>query len=103
MPYSANALQAVNGAPISAETTTQLTSSIRELIAENSELELTDAISNDDDLFAAGMQSLDCVRILVAVEDEFEIELPNEKIDRSIFATVTNLTTVVAEFLPEAG
>ena len=71
--------------PFLPETTTQLTSSVRDLIAENSELELTDAISNDDDLFAAGMQSLDCVRILVAVEDEFEIELPNDRIDRSIF------------------
>ena len=73
------------------------------MIAENSELELTEAITNDDDLFAAGMQSLDCVRILVAVEDEFEIELPNDRIDRSIFATVTNLTAVVAEFTSEAG
>lgn len=49
------------------------------------------------------MQSLDCVRILVAVEDEFEIELPNDRIDRSIFSSVTNLTAVVAEFTPEAG
>jgi acyl carrier protein len=91
------------GAHISAETTTQLTASVRDLIAENSELELTDAISNDDDLFAAGMQSLDCVRILVAVEDEFEIELPNDRIDRSIFSGVTNLTAVVAEFTAEEG
>ncbi|MGH2959459.1 MAG: phosphopantetheine-binding protein [Solirubrobacterales bacterium] len=88
---------------MSPETTTQLTSSVRDLIAENSELELTEAISNDDDLFAAGMQSLDCVRILVAVEDEFEIELPNDRIDRSIFSSVTNLTAVVAEFTSEAG
>lgn len=49
------------------------------------------------------MQSLDCVRILVAVEDEFEIEIPNDKIDRNIFASVTNLTAVVAEFLPEGA
>lgn len=49
------------------------------------------------------MQSLDCVRILVAVEDEFEIELPNDRIDRSIFSTVTNLTAVVAEFTSEEG
>lgn len=73
------------------------------MIDENSEIELTDDISNDDDLFVAGMQSLDCVRILVAVEDEFDIELPNEKIERSIFASVANLTAVVAEFAPEAA
>lgn len=83
--------------------TTELTSRVRDLIGENSEIELTDAISNDDDLFLAGMQSLDCVRILVAVEDEFEIELPNDRIERSIFASITNLTTLVAEFVPEAA
>jgi acyl carrier protein len=72
------------------------------LIAENSEIDLTEAISNDDDLFVAGMQSLDCVRILVAVEDEFDIELPNDKIERKIFASITNLSTLVAEFVPDA-
>ena len=46
------------------------------------------------------MQSLDCVRILVAVEDEFEIEIPNDRIDRSIFASVANLSETVSEFLP---
>jgi acyl carrier protein len=86
---------------MTADTTTKLTSEIRDLIAENSELELTEAISDDDDLFAAGMQSLDCVRILVAVEDEFEIEIPNDRIDRSIFSSVSNLSATVAEFLPE--
>jgi acyl carrier protein len=83
--------------------TTELTDSIRTLIAENSGIELTAAIANDDDLFAHGLQSLDCVRILVAVEDEFEIELPNEKIERSIFASVVNLTAAVAESLPEGS
>ncbi|MBJ7459886.1 MAG: hypothetical protein JHD02_11895 [Thermoleophilaceae bacterium] len=82
--------------------TTELTSRIRDLIAENSEIGMTDAIADDDDLFVAGLQSLDCVRILVAVEDEFEIELPNDKIERSIFASISNLTTLVAEFVPEA-
>jgi acyl carrier protein len=93
----------VTGARIATDTTTQLTSNIRGLIAENSELELNDDISNDDDLFAAGMQSLDCVRILVAVEDEFEIEIPNDRIDRSIFSSVANLTAVVAEFTEAEG
>lgn len=83
--------------------TTELTDSIRTLIAENSGIELTDAIKNEDDLFAHGLQSLDCVRILVAVEDEFEIELPNEKIERAIFSSVVNLTAAVAESLPEGS
>lgn len=85
------------------ETTSKLIESVRELITENSEIEVTGAVGNDEDLFELGMQSLDCVRILVAVEDEFEIELPNERIERSMFATVANLSATIAEFQEQAG
>jgi acyl carrier protein len=83
--------------------TVDLQSSVRTLIAENSGVELLDSISNTDDLFAAGLQSLDCVRILVAVEDEFDIELPNDIIERKLFCTVENLSQAVAGLVGEQG
>jgi acyl carrier protein len=84
-------------------TTIELQQSIRGLIAENSGVVLVDSISDTDDLFAAGLQSLDCVRILVAVEDEFDIELPNEIIERKLFCTVQNLSEAVTGLLGEQG
>jgi acyl carrier protein len=76
---------------------TDLQQSVRALISENSGIEVTDAISNTDDLFEAGLQSLDCVRILIAIEDDFEIELPNDIIERKLFSTVENLSAAISE------
>lgn len=82
-------------------TSAELVEKVRELIDENSSIAITAAISDDDDLFAAGLQSLDCVRILIAVEDDFDCELPNDRIERSIFASIANLSAIVAEFAQE--
>lgn len=70
---------------------------IQQLIAENSALSANDATDPNADLFAAGLSSLDCVRILLAVEDEFDIELPEEIINRELFSTVANLASVVSD------
>jgi acyl carrier protein len=65
------------------------------LIADNSSLEAADVASAENDLFAAGLSSLDCVRILLAIEDEFDIELPEEIINRELFSTVEKLSAAV--------
>ncbi len=77
----------------------ELQQQIQEMIAENSGLEAADVADVDADLFAAGLSSLDCVRVLLAIEDELDLELPSEKIDREMFSTVNKLTAAVTEAL----
>lgn len=67
------------------------------LIAENSALTPEDVGGSADDLFAAGLSSLDCVRILLAIEDEFEIELDQEIINRELFSSVEKLCAAVSD------
>lgn len=76
-----------------------ITTQIQELIPENSSLEATDVADVDADLFAAGLSSLDCVRVLLAVEDELDVELPSEKIDREMFSSVNKLVAAVSEVI----
>ncbi|MFT4048261.1 MAG: acyl carrier protein [Solirubrobacterales bacterium] len=68
---------------------------MRDLIVENSSLEAGTIDSDSADLFAAGLSSLDCVRILLAIEDEFDIELPEDVINRELFSTVEKLSAAV--------
>lgn len=76
----------------------EILAKVRELVSENSGLQLSDAFGDSDDLFAAGLQSLHCVRVLLAIEDDFEIEIPQDKIDRELFSSIDNLAAaVVAE------
>lgn len=69
----------------------------RELIVENSSLEADAVIDPDADLFAAGLSSLDCVRILLAVEDELDLEIPEDLINRELFSTVNKLSAAVTD------
>jgi acyl carrier protein len=70
---------------------------MRELIVENSSLEAGAIESDGADLFAAGLSSLDCVRILLAIEDEFDIELAEDIINRELFSTVEKLASAVSD------
>jgi acyl carrier protein len=48
-----------------------------------------------DDLWAAGLSSLAAVRILMDLEDTFEIMLPPDSLTRETFSSVTRLVAVV--------
>ena len=48
-----------------------------------------------DDLWAAGLSSLAAVRILMDLEDAFEIVLPPDSLTRETFSSVTRLVAVV--------
>lgn len=69
---------------------------MRAVIADNSALTPDVVATSEDDLFAAGLSSLDCVRILLAIEDEFEIEIEQESINRELFSSVENLRNAVS-------
>jgi acyl carrier protein len=56
----------------------------------------------DTDLWDAGITSVQIVRVMIAVEDEFEIELPEQVLNRATFSTVQSIAQVVREQLPRA-
>ncbi len=49
----------------------------------------------DDDLFAAGMTSHASVSVMLALEDAFDLEFPDEMLKRSVFASVTSILSAV--------
>lgn len=69
---------------------------MREIVTANSALAAED-VAAAMNLFDAGLSSLDCVRILLAVEDEFDIELPEEIINRELFSTIANLCSAAGQ------
>lgn len=69
---------------------------IRDIVARQMDGRLRDRLAVDDDLWLAGMTSLDSVSIMIAVEDEFEIEFPDSYMDRRLFASCQALADAVA-------
>ncbi len=62
---------------------------IRQVLAAHGRLS-TDAarLKSDDDLYAAGMTSLASVNVMLALEGEFNIEFPDQMLNRSVFSSI---------------
>lgn len=60
-----------------------------------------ESLADSDDLYAAGLSSLGTVRVMMAIEDHFAIELPNELITHDMFQSVDSLAGVLVQIVPE--
>ena len=61
-------------------------------------LDILDAqrISVDADLFDAGMTSHASVKLMLALEDEFDLEFPDEMLQREFFSSVGRISECVS-------
>lgn len=76
------------------------TDQIRAVIAKHARLS-TDAstLAVDSDLYAAGLTSLTTVNLMLALEDEFDIEFPDKKLGRKTFESIRSLNEVIEELV----
>jgi acyl carrier protein len=54
-------------------------------------------ITDDTDLYAAGLTSHATVSVMLSLEDAFEIEFPEDKLTKSTFATIGSLRHTIEE------
>jgi acyl carrier protein len=65
------------------------TQRIREVLAEHARLPVeVGALSDDDDLFQAGMTSHASVNVMLALEDAFDVEFPEAMLRKSTFSSI---------------
>lgn len=73
-------------------TTDERTQRIRHVLAEHGRLPVDVAgLSDDDDLFQAGMTSHASVNVMLALEDAFDVEFPESMLRKATFATISAL------------
>jgi len=69
---------------------------IRKVLAEYAHLPVDVAtISDDDDLYQAGMTSHASVNVMLALEDEFDLEFPEAMLRKSTFESVAAIRTAL--------
>jgi acyl carrier protein len=69
---------------------------IREVLAEHARLAADlSSIADDDDLFTAGMTSHASVSVMLALEDSFDLEFPDEMLTRSVFSSISSIATAI--------
>jgi acyl carrier protein len=60
---------------------------------------ITRPVSSDDSLAKAGLTSLDTVRLVLLVEDEFNIEIPTSELTIENFRSISTISLLVTRLL----
>jgi acyl carrier protein len=73
---------------------------IRRVVFASSGLRLDFAtLADDDDLYAAGLKSLAALHVMHALEEEFEVEFPDNVLDRANFASLAGMRETIRPLL----
>ncbi len=59
------------------------------------------AVGPDTDLWESGLDSLLSVSLMVALEDEFDVEFPDEMLTRGTFSSVRRISDGIATLVAE--
>lgn len=70
---------------------------IRTILKHVAHLEAAiDSIGDGDDLYEAGLSSLDTIQLMLAIEKQFNIEIPDEMLNRNLFRSIDALADTIA-------
>lgn len=76
---------------------------IRTILKENARLSTDIATLNDDsNLHEAGMSSHATVNVMLALEDEFDIEFPPRLLKRTNFSSIASIQHAVNEIISDS-
>ncbi|HUD88972.1 MAG TPA: phosphopantetheine-binding protein [Xanthobacteraceae bacterium] len=72
---------------------------VRQLLAKRS---IDRQVGADEDLTACGLSSLDIVNLMLGVETEFDIKIPDRDMTPSNFRSIARIDALVAKLLSAA-
>jgi len=75
-----------------ADTTERVAELVRRLLAKRS---IERPIGRDDDLSASGLSSLDLVNLMLSVETEFDIKIPDREMTPANFRSIARIDALV--------
>lgn len=77
---------------------------IRRIISDHGRLPVeVDSLSDEDDLYQAGMTSHASVNVMLALEDHFDLEFPDHMLKRSVFESIDAIAAALMELQAEAA
>ncbi|NEJ70050.1 acyl carrier protein [Rhizobium phaseoli] len=69
---------------------------IRDLVAKYGKLPAAiDQVADDADLYAAGLTSFASVQLMLGIEEAFDIEFPDNLLNRKSFASISAIARTV--------
>jgi acyl carrier protein len=69
---------------------------ISQILSDHARLAVgAETLSDNDNLYDAGMTSHASVNVMLALEEAFDLEIPDSMLTRSIFASIASIRTAV--------
>ena len=69
---------------------------LRQILSRHGRLaQAAASLPENADLFAAGLDSLAVVNVMLAIEDEFDIEIPDSYLNRTTFSSLRSLSAMI--------
>ncbi|HET9958004.1 MAG TPA: acyl carrier protein [Polyangiaceae bacterium] len=76
---------------------------IREILQQHARLGVdANSLSPDSDLYDAGLTSHATVNLMLALEDRFQVEFPDELMDRGSFASISSIRSAIEQIRSRA-
>lgn len=73
---------------------------VREILSAHGRLTTpVDSLQNDSDLYQAGLTSLATVGLMLALEDEFDLEFPDSVLSRKTFGSINSISETIEDLL----
>ena len=71
---------------------------IRPILAEHARLRIpADQLTDDSDLYEAGLTSLSTVNLMLALEEHFDVEFSDRMLGRKTFSSIRALADAITE------
>lgn len=71
---------------------------VRDILTQHGRLAVPlDELLDDSDLYHAGLTSLATVGLMLALEDEFDIEFPDSMLSRKTFGSIESIVDAIEE------
>jgi acyl carrier protein len=82
----------------------EIAAQVREVLRSHARLPVdVDELTDDADLFRAGMTSHASVSVMLALEDSFDLEFPDRMLTRQMFESILSIRSAIGELMAERG
>ena len=86
--------------PAAPTTRHRIAALVRQLLAKRA---IERAVVDDDDLGESGLSSLDIVNLMLAVESEFDLNIPERDMRPANFRTIARIEALVASLMDQSA
>ncbi len=79
-------------------------SEVRDIIMENAELTIPiEQVGNEDDLMSLGMDSINSIKVILAIEQEFGFEFQDDELNFENFLNIKKLALCIESRIQNEG